>query len=65
MDNPDIANLSDADRPTKLAEKYSELYDNEWTDAFDILTKHQKKEDEVAIAILLDIIKVYVILDWS
>ncbi|XP_053390697.1 uncharacterized protein LOC128553538 isoform X3 [Mercenaria mercenaria] len=29
-----IADLSDEKRPTKLAEDFSELYDNEWTDAF-------------------------------
>lgn len=39
--NPDIADLSDTNRPTKLAERFSELYDNEWTEAFDFL--HNKK----------------------
>lgn len=34
-DNPNIADLSDENRPTKLSEKYSELYDNEWTDAYE------------------------------
>ncbi|XP_053398956.1 myosin heavy chain, striated muscle-like isoform X2 [Mercenaria mercenaria] len=33
--NPSIADLSDEKRPTKLAEEFSELYDNEWTDAFE------------------------------
>ncbi|XP_052791657.1 uncharacterized protein LOC128225799 [Mya arenaria] len=33
--NPNIADLGDPRRPTKLAEVYNELYDNEWTDAFD------------------------------
>ena len=33
-DNPNIADLSDKNRPTKLAEAFSELYDNEWTDAY-------------------------------
>ncbi|KAH3806405.1 hypothetical protein DPMN_134726 [Dreissena polymorpha] len=32
--NPNIKDLSDKNRPTKLAERYSELYDNEWTNAF-------------------------------
>ncbi|KAL4230296.1 hypothetical protein ACF0H5_010680 [Mactra antiquata] len=36
--NPNIADLNDQCRPTKLAEMYSELYDNEWTDAYSILT---------------------------
>lgn len=35
--NPNIADLSDEKRPTKLAEAFSELYDNEWTDAFEEL----------------------------
>ncbi|XP_052263568.1 uncharacterized protein LOC127866794 isoform X4 [Dreissena polymorpha] len=33
--NPNIADLSDPNRPTKLSEAFSELYDNEWTDAFE------------------------------
>ncbi|XP_045206821.2 uncharacterized protein LOC123559064 [Mercenaria mercenaria] len=50
--NANIADLSDENRPTKLAEKYSELYDNEWTDAFDVLTKDGKRNDQEAIQIL-------------
>ena len=33
--NPAIADLGDPNRPMKIAEKYGELYDNEWTDAMD------------------------------
>ncbi|CAG2238399.1 unnamed protein product [Mytilus edulis] len=33
--NSDITDLSDANRPTKLAEKWSSLYTDEWSDAFD------------------------------
>lgn len=36
--NPAIADLSDRNRPTKLAEFYTELYDNEWTDALESLS---------------------------
>ncbi|XP_060073303.1 uncharacterized protein LOC132553108 [Ylistrum balloti] len=36
--NPAITDLSDSNRPTKLSERYSELYDNEWTDALEELT---------------------------
>ena len=36
--NPNIADLSDENRPTKLSEQFSELYDNEWTDAIETLT---------------------------
>ena len=31
--NPNIVDLSDNNRPTKLAEVFGEIYDNEWTDA--------------------------------
>jgi hypothetical protein len=31
--NPAITDLGDPNRPMKIAEKYGELYDNEWTDA--------------------------------
>ncbi|XP_052797151.1 uncharacterized protein LOC128229324 isoform X2 [Mya arenaria] len=34
-DNPNIADLSDPCRPTRLGEQYSEIYDNEWTNAFE------------------------------
>ena len=37
--NPYIADLSDKNRPTKIADLYNELYDNEWTDAFDVIQK--------------------------
>lgn len=51
MDNPNVADLSDMNRPTKLGELYSELYDNEWTDAYVSLTKSDYDEKE-AIDIL-------------
>ncbi|XP_053400214.1 uncharacterized protein LOC123557872 [Mercenaria mercenaria] len=35
--NPAITDLSDPNRPTKLGEFYSEIYDNEWTNAFEAL----------------------------
>lgn len=42
--NPNIADLSDARRPTKLAEEYSELYDNQWTEAYSKLEKSLSAE---------------------
>ncbi|KAK3594511.1 hypothetical protein CHS0354_030857 [Potamilus streckersoni] len=54
-DNTDIADLSDAIRPTKLAEKMSELYDNQWTSAFDEW-KTNGAVDEDAIDMLLKIL---------
>ncbi|OWF48929.1 girdin-like isoform X2 [Mizuhopecten yessoensis] len=58
-DNPDIADLSDPKRPHKLGEKYSQLYDDEWTDAMEKLT--ETKETEISerrgIDILIDILR--------
>ncbi|KAL4230975.1 hypothetical protein ACF0H5_011348 [Mactra antiquata] len=54
--NPDIANLSDENRPTKIAEKYSELYDNDWTDAYEAMEEVIKDEKSV-ISYLLRILK--------
>ncbi|XP_052794368.1 uncharacterized protein LOC128227668 [Mya arenaria] len=45
-DNPNITDLSDPNRPTKLGEIYSELYDNEWTDAYEGLTIEGYEETE-------------------
>lgn len=63
--NPNIADLSDKNRPTKLAEKYQELYDNQWTDAFEITESIYKTEREgsrnaetKAISILIKILMV-------
>ena len=48
--NPAIADLSDQNRPSKLAEQFSELYDNEWTDTAEelkgIIRKDLKEEDK-------------------
>ncbi|KAK3602864.1 hypothetical protein CHS0354_026424 [Potamilus streckersoni] len=38
--NPNIADLSDTNRPTNLAERFSELYSNEYTEAFEFLQNH-------------------------
>ncbi|KAK3582890.1 hypothetical protein CHS0354_009696 [Potamilus streckersoni] len=45
-ENPSITDLSDPNRPTKLAEKYSEIYDNQWTDAFSTLSKLKEGASE-------------------
>lgn len=50
--NPAIADLSCETRPTKIAEQFKELYDNQWTDAFEEL-KNQGYPDETAIQILI------------
>ncbi|KAL3878836.1 hypothetical protein ACJMK2_031164 [Sinanodonta woodiana] len=53
--NPNIDYLSDSNRPVKLAERYSELYSNEYTDAFEELTTKHISERGV-IQILLNIV---------
>lgn len=54
--NPSITDLSDDNRPIAIAEKFSELYDNEWTDAFENLKDSRTEED--IIQLLLDILRV-------
>ncbi|KAK3582899.1 hypothetical protein CHS0354_009705 [Potamilus streckersoni] len=56
-DNASIADLSDANRPTKLADMYSELYDNQWTDALENLSKQNPEEcEETLICCLYNIL---------
>jgi hypothetical protein len=55
--NPNIADLSDRNRPTKLAERFTELYDNQWTDAFECIYKYCHSEIKT-IDILLYILQV-------
>lgn len=55
--NPNIQDLSDTKRPTKIVEAFGELYDNEWTNALEDLLKTQRSERE-AIDTLVDILKV-------
>ncbi|XP_060577015.1 putative autophagy-related protein 11 [Ruditapes philippinarum] len=50
--NPNIVDLSDPCRATKLAEMFGELYDNEWTNAFSVL--EDDLTEEHAIIVLLD-----------
>ncbi|KAH3838980.1 hypothetical protein DPMN_112398 [Dreissena polymorpha] len=57
--NPAIADLSDFNRPEKLGQRYSELYDNQWTDAFGTLQEDPSFEDETQILdILLNVLVV-------
>lgn len=53
--NPDIADLSDPNRPTKLAEKWNSLYTEEWLDAYEELKK-QKNQTQIVEKQLLDIL---------
>ncbi|XP_060083045.1 uncharacterized protein LOC132562320 [Ylistrum balloti] len=61
--NPNIADLSDKNRPTKLGELFAALYDNEWSDAMEEINKGNGDEDEEdeetmkCIQRLLDVVK--------
>lgn len=74
--NSTICDLSDPNRPTKLAEMFSELYDNEWTEAFEEVlgSQHCTKEmnEKETIGFLLHILSVtndycrkHVVLQWK
>ncbi|XP_052791539.1 uncharacterized protein LOC128225670 [Mya arenaria] len=52
--NPNIADLNDPFRPTKLAEMFSELYDNEWTALYTVLEEYEVKNKHT-INFLLDV----------
>ncbi|KAK3100148.1 hypothetical protein FSP39_015358 [Pinctada imbricata] len=58
--NPAITDLSDPNRPIKLVEKISELYDNEWTDGMEALEKSGMKESD-ALKILLSVFTVSIL----
>ncbi|CAG2234068.1 unnamed protein product [Mytilus edulis] len=53
--NPGIANLGDDNRPSKISERFSELYDNHWTDAMEALDGHKFQEKE-GIEMLLEVL---------
>jgi len=55
--NPNLTDLSDGFRPTQLGDMYIQLYDNEWTDAFEELVDH-KQSDRKAIRTLETILLV-------
>lgn len=57
--NPSITDLGDPNRPTKLGERWSSLYTDEWTDAFEeISAKCKTNKTVVPEKILLKIV------DW-
>ncbi|XP_052793744.1 uncharacterized protein LOC128227347 [Mya arenaria] len=57
--NPNITDLSDRNRPTKLGEVYSELYDNEWTNAFDGLIESGYDELEAIQTLKLTLLNIH------
>lgn len=55
--NPVTVDLSDINRPTNLADRFSELYDNEWTKALDDLNSVKEEHGEGNIKLLADILE--------
>lgn len=45
--NPNITDLSDGNRPTKLGERFSQVYDDQWSEAFEALKVKGKQEKEI------------------
>lgn len=63
--NPGIADLSDENRPTKLGERYRQLYDNQWTEAYEVAEKLLKDAtDKQRIHYLLAILMVWQVSNW-
>lgn len=57
--NPNFADLSDRNRPTKIGEKFGMVYDEEWSEAYDeIKNLHRDQTDEGVYEILLNIVMV-------
>lgn len=58
--NPAITNLNDPNRPLKIGEQYSEVYENEWTDAYSTILDQEnlKLSEKETVSILLDILRV-------
>ncbi|KAL3878886.1 hypothetical protein ACJMK2_031214 [Sinanodonta woodiana] len=50
--NERITNLNDNNRPTKLAERFSELYENEWTDSYEEISATAGKEEDIISTLL-------------
>ncbi|KAK3578299.1 hypothetical protein CHS0354_004206 [Potamilus streckersoni] len=55
--NPNITDLNDVNRPLKLAEQFNILYDDLWTDSFQLLQQRKMNEGDI-IHLLLKIVQV-------
>ena len=55
--NPNIADLSDKNRPTNIGDKFGQLYDDEWSEAFNALKPYITSEEKI-LKILTQLIKV-------
>lgn len=57
-DNPNIADLSDIYRPTNIADQIRQVYDDEWTEAYEELEKINQEDEMGIIDNLASILKV-------
>ena len=55
--NPNIADLSDRNRPTNIGDKFGQLYDDEWSEAYNALKPYVKSDEEI-LKILANLIQV-------
>lgn len=55
--NPNINDMSDPNRPVKIAEEFSVLYDNLWADVFEQLSGTYKLSERDSIQTLLQILQ--------
>ena len=53
----DIMELPDPNRPMKIAEKFTEMYDNDWTDSMEAL-EDLKISEKKCVEILLHLVTV-------
>ncbi|KAL4230708.1 hypothetical protein ACF0H5_011083 [Mactra antiquata] len=56
-----MASISNINRPSKLAEKFSQLYESEWSDAFEVVKKLEKyrgESDKAIIKVLFDTVTI-------
>ena len=51
--NPNLADLSDPYRPTELGKMFSEIYDNEWSDAYEEVKGAEKDRIKILHRIML------------
>ncbi|XP_052075953.1 uncharacterized protein LOC127714045 [Mytilus californianus] len=55
--NPAITDLSDPDRPLSLVEKFSNVYDNEWTDTIEEIeqvTGNERTATKILLTVVID-----------
>lgn len=55
--NPDIADLSDVYRPSNIADQFRQMYDEEWTHAYEDLEKKYPNDEVKAILNLATMLK--------